>query len=121
MLDTAKQAEQLFPETKQFALALAKFVCTLPDDRVTHYYANQVLSFGTSVGGYCRRAAWQDSPYQFRAELHHAASSCDAARYYLELLLELELSDRSTAATLQQQADSLLRTISAVIDSSQNK
>ena len=120
MLELVKKAEQLWPETKVFAIDVANFVQSIPENRVCNYFAERIFGCGTGVVAYCRRAVYETTPYSFRGELAGAANSCQGVQYFLELLNEVHTADQVTIAKLSQRASELEKTIKTIIENSQN-
>jgi four helix bundle protein len=108
-------ADELKKRTQLFALAIIRFVQTLPGNNSANIIGRQLLSCGTSVGANYRAACRTKSNADFIAKLKIVEEECDESSYWIELLLNLPLGKHSDLESLKKEADEILRIIVASI------
>jgi len=101
--------------TKAFALAVVRFVETLPRTRTGEVIGRQLLRAGTSVGANYRAACRSRSRREFVAKLGIVEEEADECSYWLETVMELELSHPDRADVLRKEADQLVAIVIASI------
>lgn len=99
--------EELKRRTKAFAVRVVKMTEALPRSRAADIVARQVLRSATSVGANYRAACRARSHREFTARLGVVQEEADESLYWLELLVDAELMDRSRLSALIQEADEL--------------
>jgi four helix bundle protein len=93
--------------TKAFALAVTKYVQTLPHDPVTRVFSFQLLKSGTSVGANYRAASRAQSKAAFQAKMAIVEEEADECGYWLELLVAAGISPAESVKGLAREADAL--------------
>jgi four helix bundle protein len=94
--------------TRQFALAVIRFIETLPTTRSTEVIGRQLLRAGTSVGANYRAACRAKSPAHFISEMGDVEEEADECCFWLELLLEEKLGNQNSLQTLLSEANELV-------------
>jgi four helix bundle protein len=84
--------------TKRFALLVLKFCAGLPRDRAADILARQLIRSGTSIGANYREANRAVSRADFRNKIGTVQKEAAETQYWLELLIESEISGESAAA-----------------------
>jgi four helix bundle protein len=100
--------ENLKRRTKQFALAVIKFVEALPKDETSRVIGRQLLRSGTSVGANYRSACRAKSTPDFISKLGNVEEEADESGYWLELLVEAEKVTQLKAESLIGEASELV-------------
>jgi four helix bundle protein len=108
-------AEELKKRTLLFAIAIIRFVHTLPGSSSANIIGRQLLKCGTSVRANYRAACRAKSNADFIAKLKIVEEECDESIYWIELLLNLPFGDFSDLERLKKEADEILRIIVASI------
>jgi len=107
--------------TKAFALAVIRFVGTLPQTQTTSIIGKQVLRSATSVGANYRAARRARSIVEFIAKLGIVEEEIDECAYWLELLQESNLVPREHIAPLYTEANELTAIIVASTNSAKQR
>lgn len=103
-----KDTSDLKKRTKAFAVAAVKFAKALPRDWVSTTLGKQLLRSGTSVGANYRAACRARSASEFAAKLGIVEEEADETMFWLEVLVEAEVTKPETARPLWQEANELL-------------
>jgi len=107
--------EQMRDRTKAFALAVIKFVQSLPNDKVSRVLGYQLLKSGTSTGANYRAATRAQSRAAFVAKMAIVEEEADETAYWLELLVAADIVPRSSVAGLLREADEVVAiTVSSI-------
>ena len=100
--------------TKQFALEIIKFVGSLPRNRETDVLARQLLRSGTFVGANYREANRAVSRADFANKVGTVQKEAAETQYWLELLLDSEIGEKSVAADLHKESSELLAIFTSI-------
>ena len=100
--------------TKQFSLAIIKFVSCLPRTREADVLARQLLRSATSIGANYREANRAVSRADFANKVGTVQKEAAETQYWIELLLDSEIGKRSTTAGLLKEASELLAIFTSI-------
>jgi four helix bundle protein len=109
----ANQAEQLKERTKQFALRLVKLFRSLPKTEEARVIGNQVLRSGTSVAANYRAVCRARSKAEFVAKIGVVVEEADETVFWLELLVESGIVEKTRMDGLLAEANELLAIFAA--------
>lgn len=82
------KANPLMERTRAFALRILRLCKSLPEGRVEHMIASQLMRCGTSVGANYRAACRARSAAEFRAKPGIVEEEADESIYWMELIAE---------------------------------
>ena len=105
------KSEELKRRTKEFGLRVFKLVGTLPG--TTEVLRRQLLRCATSVGANYRAACRARSQADFVSKIGIAEEEVDEAAYWLEFLVEADVVNGSTVASLLKEANELTAILTA--------
>jgi four helix bundle protein len=108
-------AEELKKRTQLFAIAVIRFVQTLPSSDSANIIGRQLLKCGASVGANYRAACRAKSNADSIAKLKIVEEECDESIFWIELLLNLPFGGFSDLESSKKEADEILRIIVASI------
>ncbi len=94
--------------TQEFALAVLKYLETLPKGNPFMAISNQLTRCATSVGANYRAALRGKSSADFIYKLKIVEEECDETMYFLELLMRLREEDGAVLKALHKEANELL-------------
>ena len=94
-----------------FAKRIVMLYKYLIDDKKEFVLSNQILRSGTGVGALVREAQNAESKMDFIHKLGIAQKECDETLYWLELLFESDYLKEKEFASIQKEANELLRMI----------
>ncbi len=104
--------------TKNFALAVIKFVGVLPYSIVNRNLGDQLLRSSTSVSANYRAACRGRSKAEFIAKLGICEEEADEALHWLELFIESGIADTEAIQQLKKEANELTSIFAASIKTS---
>ena len=113
-------SDGLLHRTKAFSLKTIRFIESLPPGRTSEVIGKQLLRSATSVGANYRSACRAKSKADFISKLSVVEEEADECMYWLELLSESGVVERSVTADLYEEADEITAMIVASIKSSRN-
>ena len=99
--------EELKKRTKAFAVRVVKMTEAMPNGRASNIIARQVLRSATSVGANYRAACRSRSHREYTARIGVVEEEADESLYWLELLVETGIMDKSRLSALIKEADEL--------------
>jgi four helix bundle protein len=99
--------KDLKDRTKKFAVEIIRMVDNLRRSIASEVIARQFIRSATSIAANYRAAIRGRSKAEFIAKLQIVLEESDEAQYWLELLLELELLDRTVLQDSIREADEL--------------
>ena len=105
------KSEELKRRTKEFGLRVFKLVGTLPG--TTEVLGRQLLRCATSVGANYRATCRARSQADFVSKIGIAEEEVDEAAYWLEFLVEADVVNGSTVASLLKEANELTAILAA--------
>jgi four helix bundle protein len=93
--------------TRAFSIAILKLLDSLPRTPAGRIVQWQLGRSGTSVGANYRRACLAQSTKDFIAKLKVVEEEVDEAEFWLDLLTELELADRTAVERLRRESQEI--------------
>lgn len=96
---------------------LCRFLET--QDQVSRTLANQLLRSGTSIGANVEEAQAGQSKADFVAKMSIARKEARETHYWLRLLKESEIIPESQLSEIIQEADEIIRILTAIVKTSQ--
>lgn len=112
------QSKLLLDRTRAFALRILRLCRSLPDGRVEHMIASQLMRCGTSVGANYRAACRARSAAEFRAKSGIVEEEADESIYWMELIGESGIMPLERLTELISEADEILAMVVASIRTS---
>jgi len=112
---------ELKKRTKQFSLRVIKLVNALPNNSAGRTIGNQLLRSGTSVGANYRAACRGRSKAEFIAKLGIVEEEADESAFWMELIIESGLMDKSKVEALLDEANELVAIVVVSIKSAKKK
>lgn len=94
--------------TKLFAIDLIKFVSYLPHSNINDVISYQLLKAGTSMGANYREANRAESRNDFKHKIGIVQKEASETQYWLELMNETDLFDKSKVLPLLKESSELL-------------
>lgn len=113
--------EELKKRTKTYAISIALFCENLPDRKVFRPYINQLIRSSSSVGANYRAACRAKSTADFINKLKIVEEECDETMYFMELIAELDSSQRGSISELWKEGNEILSIVVASIKTSRLK
>jgi four helix bundle protein len=104
---------ELKQRTKRFALRVMALAESLPKTLAGRTIGSQLVRCGTSVGVNYRAVCRGRSKAEFVAKLGTVEEEADEAGYWMELIIEGKLMDRSRVEPLLQEASELTAIMAA--------
>jgi four helix bundle protein len=98
---------ELKKRTKRFALAVVRFVESLPRRRTADVMGGQLLRAGTSVAANYRSACRARSRRDFISKITIVEEEADESCFWLEMFLEAGIVERTTISWLLNEAKEL--------------
>jgi len=94
---TEKQAfiERMKQKTKVLAVEVISFCNSLKSDRASSVVSYQIIRSATSTGANYRAACKARSKKEFFSKLCIVVEEADETKYWLEVILDAKLSDKS--------------------------
>ena len=105
-IESLKKA--LEDRTKKFALGVIRFARSLPKSREADVIVRQLLRSATSIGANYREAQRGVSRADFKNKIGTVEKEAAETQYWLELITDSALGDRSGAAQLHKESSELL-------------
>ena len=100
--------KDLEQRTKKFAVAVIKFVSTLPRAQAADILARQLLRSATSIGANYREANRGVSRADFASKVGTVQKEAAETQYWLELLIEARIAEGDVSAGLHRESSELL-------------
>ena len=100
--------QDLQKRTKEFAIAVIRMVSQLPKTTEIQVIAKQLLRSGTSVGAQYAEAKRAKSNKDFITKIEGALQELEETIYWLDLLAEVEQSQKEKTTKLSSEADELI-------------
>ncbi len=111
-----RSKDELKERSKAFALGVIKLGSTLPNTPLGRVIRDQLLRCGTSVGANYRAAKRAKSTADFISKMGTVEEETDESMYWMELIVEAGLMDKSVISDLYRQADEILAMVVASIN-----
>jgi four helix bundle protein len=112
---------ELKKRTKAFGLQVIKLVGVLPNTKVAIIISNQLVRSATSVGANYRSACRGRSKPDFISKISIAAEEADESQYWLEILLEANITSKEIVLPLLKEANELTAILTATIKTARSK
>ena len=103
---------------KSFAIRIIKFYKYLCDEKKEFILSKQILRSGTSIGANIRESKNAQSKADFISKMNIALKEADETAYWLELLWESEIIEKSQVKDLYELNTELIKLLTAIIKSS---
>jgi len=100
--------KELKQRTKRFALETIKLVEKLPPGVVAQTIGRQIVKAGTSVGANYRSACRGRSRAEFAAKLGIVEEEADESAFWMEVIIEAGLLERTLVQPLLDEAEELV-------------
>ena len=100
--------EDMKARTRAFALRIIRLAESLPNTPTANVIRNQILRCGSSVGANYRAACRAKSKPDFISKLGTVEEEADETMYWLELLMDASIVERSKVADLFKEADEIV-------------
>jgi len=113
--------EQMKKKTKEFAKDIIKLCRKLPENREGRLIGNQIFRSGTSVAANYRAACRARSTADFISKLSIVEEEADETLFWLELIEEMKILDRSLIESLMQESDEIIAIIVSSIKTARKK
>ena len=113
--------QQMKTRTKEFAKEIIKLCRKLPDNREGRLIGNQIFRSGTSVAANYRAACRARSTADFISKLSIVEEEADETLFWLELIEEMKILDRSLIESLMQESDEIIAIIVSYIKTARKK
>ena len=105
-------------KSKSFAIRIIKFYKYLCDEKKEFILSKQILRSGTSIGANIRESKNAQSKADFVNKMNIALKEADETAYWLELLWESEIIEKSQVKDLYELNTELIKLLTAIIKSS---
>ncbi len=112
---------ELKQRTKQFSLRVMKLIAALPGGVEARAIGSQLVRSGTSVGANYRAACRGRSKAEFIAKLGTVEEEADESAFWMELIIEGGLMEKSRVEPLLHEANELVAIIAASRKSASKK
>ena len=112
-MNTLNRAKQLQHRTERFAIRIIKAFARLPKDDATRVIGRQFLRSGTSLAANYRASCRARSGADFSSKISVVSEEADETLFWLELLVESELSAIKIIEPLIRECEQLLKNFSA--------
>jgi len=103
--------EEMKKRTKGFAKRIIELCRKLPYNREGRLIGNQIFRSGTSVAANYRAACRARSKADFISKLTIVKEEADETLFWLELIIEMEVLDKSLLNSLMQENNEILAII----------
>ena len=110
--------EELLLRTKNYSIANARLVLSIPSNIVNRNYADQLNRSSSSVGANYRAACRAKSKADFINKLKIVEEELDETLFFMELLVELNIEMREKIVPIYKEGNELLSIIVAAINTS---
>ena len=110
--------EELLLRTKNYTIANARLVLSIPNKIVNRNYADQLNRSASSVGANYRAACRGKSKADFINKLKIVEEELDETLFFMELLVELNAEMREKIVPIYKEGNELLSIIVAAINTS---
>ncbi|MFH1124834.1 MAG: four helix bundle protein [Pseudomonadota bacterium] len=112
---------QMKNRTKKFAKEIIRLCRKLPDNREGRLIGNQIFRSGTSVAANYRAACRARSTAEFISKLSIVEEEADETLFWLELIKEMEIIDKTSLGSLMQENDEIIAITVSSIKTSRKK
>lgn len=116
-----KYEGDLRERTKAFALRIIRLYGRLPRETVAQVIGKQILRSGTSVGANFREAYRARSKAEYIAKLGICLQELEESIYWLELLEEAGIFNKSKLVELHDEANQLIAILITIVKKTKEK
>ncbi len=102
-------------KSKSFAIRIIKFYKYLCDEKKEFVLSKQILRSGTSIGANIRESKNAQSKADFISKMNIALKEADETAYWIELLWESEIIEKSQVIDLYELNTELIKLLTAII------
>jgi four helix bundle protein len=113
-MDNKEFGKQLEIRTKKFALSIIRISVTLPGSPEGKVIRNQLTKSGTSIGANYREANRSRSKPDFSNKIKICESEAGETIYWLEIIDELEWTDKAVVTLELHEAEELLAIFTSI-------
>ena len=114
-MSTLDEGKLLQSRTKAFAIRIIKAFARLPRNEAVRVIGRQFLCSGTSLAANYRAACRARSAADCIFKISVVVEETDETLFWLELLVEAELTKKSLVKALMNECDELLKIFSALL------
>ena len=111
--DRIEFAEMFKKRTKKFVVDNIKFFRTLPKTEEAKIVGRQLLRSSSSVGANYRAVCRARSQAEFHSKLSTVVEEADESAFWMEVLIEAEITKQADIALLLDEANQILKIASA--------
>lgn len=115
MVNHSYPDNNLQSRTKLFSVAIVKYVQSLPQTYIAREIGRQLLRSGMSVGSNTRAAYRARSKKEFVAKLGVVIEEADESAFWLELIIESEISNYKETNQLHKEANELVSIFISIV------
>ena len=113
-MDGFSKKTDLEKRTKLFAISLVNFLSSLPRSNINDVLSYQLLKAGTSIGANYREANRAESKNDFKHKIGIVQKEASETQYWLELMNESGLFDKSKVLPLLKESSELLAIFTSI-------
>ena len=118
MTEKQEFIERMKQKTKVFAVEVISFCNSLKSERASSVVSYQLIKSATSTGANYRAACKARSKKEFFSKLSIVVEEADETKYWLEVILEANLSNRSESLNkLHNEANEITKIMSTARNS----
>ncbi|MBN1463672.1 MAG: four helix bundle protein [Paludibacteraceae bacterium] len=110
----------IITKTYSFALEIIRITRILLSEQKEFVISKQLLRCGTSIGANAEEATAAISKKEFIMKLQISYKEARETRYWLRLLRDSEILDKSKATYLIEKCEEIIRIINAILQSSKD-
>ena len=122
MTEKQEFIERMKQKTKAFAVEVISFCNSLKSDRASSVVSYQIIKSATSTGANYRAACKARSKKEYFSKLCIVVEEIDETKYWLEVILEANLSNRSAFLNkLYNEADDITKIMSSARNTANEK
>jgi four helix bundle protein len=114
-------AEVFKKRTKKFVVDNIMFFRTLPKTEEAKIIGRQLLRSSSSVGANYRASCRARSKAEFHSKLSTVVEECDESVFWMEILIEAEITDPNQITNLLREGNEILKITSASRKTVSNK
>lgn len=111
----------ILTKSKDFAVRIIKLTRYLQEDKHEYVLSKQILRSGTSIGANARESNNAQSRADFLSKLSIALKEADETQYWLELLVESDIINKSITESLNDNLTEIIAMLTASIKTTKNK
>lgn len=109
------QGQDICDRTRAYALRIIKLYRVIENDHVGQIIGKQLLRSGTSIGANIEEAQAAQSSADFVHKMNIALKEARESRYWLNLIVDAELSSATRLNPLLQETEEIIRILFTII------